>query len=127
MPPNLVSGGIGASLFFRQLGSSFGVSAASAYFAIRASDYLDALRATQNPANAMHYETVDAVANAISSLSIGGELETNMVSVQALSHGLMQVAKTLAYQDAFVVTALVFLTAVLPACYLTHTRHGANS
>ena len=114
LKPELLSQGAGMVNFSRQLGGAFGVNLLSVTLDRRTFFHSDTLTATQTSANGA---TVEALARIQAQLAQSG-LSAEQLSASAL-HYLGRVihaqAYTLGFRDSFLLVALIFTFALIPA------------
>lgn len=114
LPPELLSQGAGAINFVRQLGGAFGVNLLSIFLAYRTQfhgDYLTSMMVNNNA-------TTEAFIDPMRHLLEQGGLEPSLqtpTSVYLLGKTILQQASTFGFQDGFLVTAIAFFLALIPA------------
>lgn len=118
IPPENLQFGTGAMNFSRQLGGALGVGALAIMIEQRTQHHFDQLSATQTGENPQTQELLRLVtAQLIRSGVAGIDLEPQRMLW--LDRMIDAQARTLAYQDAFVVLSIGFALAMLPALLLT--------
>ncbi|MBK9608898.1 MAG: DHA2 family efflux MFS transporter permease subunit [Betaproteobacteria bacterium] len=123
--PELLGQGAGMINFFRQLGGAFGVNLLSVALDRRTSFHSDALTSLQVAGNSATAELVRAIERALSQAGASPDLQ-----LQGAMHFLGRVvqsqAYTLAFRDCFLIVALVFALALLPAWIIGRTQSGVS-
>ena len=114
VPESKLNAASGTINFCRQLGGAFGINAVVALMERRGEFHADALTATQVADNAA---TTEYIARAAEALGGAGyhEALTDLLAMEHLSRVVAAAATTKAFQDGFMVIALVFVFAMLPA------------
>lgn len=119
LPPELLAQGAGSLNFIRQLGGAFGVNLLSVLVDRRTFLHSDALAQTLTPANPAFAEAVRRLG-----LFFGhwgnpfGEtlsLKVNPGIMEYMQQVVLPKARLLAYQDGFLIVAILFFLAVIPA------------
>ncbi len=114
LPPELLSQGAGAINFVRQLGGAFGVNLLSVFLAYRTqyhSDHFTTLLVENNA-------TTEAFLTPIQDLLAQGGVESSLQTPAAMHYlgsTLLQQAATVGFQDGFIVSAIAFFLALIPA------------
>ena len=126
LPPELVRQGAGASNFLRQLGGAFGINLGVVFLEIRTRFHAEALTATQDYANSTTMRLISQVEHLLARTGLpqtvqkSGALEYlgSIVQAQSLS---------LAFQDTFIIGAIVALAAVPPAFLLSRSQRQQSA
>ena len=117
LPPEQLNNGSGSINFIRLMGGAFGVNTLVVFMEQRTEFHAISLTATQTAGNASSRELLDMV----SSLLHGGGVPDAVLQPGAL-HYLGRVveaqAQTMGFQDGFMVIAVVFILALIPAMML---------
>ena len=107
--------------FCRQLGGAFGINAVVALMERRGEFHADALTATQIASNAA---TTEYVTRASEALAEAGHHEalSDLLALEHLSRVVEAQANTMDFQDGFMMIALVFVFAMLPAWVMSRSN-----
>lgn len=121
LPLQLLTQASGTANFLRQLGGAFGVNLSSIYLERQTSLHLTRINDTQHAGN---METQETVAALIPSLVQAGidQSQQQAVALWVLGRELYQQSLTLAFQDTFAITTMVFLAGLFPTAYLAFNR-----
>jgi MFS transporter, DHA2 family, multidrug resistance protein len=114
LPTEQLHRGSGTFNFFRQLGGACGVTVVVAFIERRTQFHVEAMAVTQTTANSTSLELLSKVR----SLLADGGVSENLLGPGALHYlGKMIVAQAsaLGFNDGFLIIALVFILAVIPA------------
>jgi len=113
VPAELVGQASGVLNFMRQLGGAFGVNLCSLILAQRTEFHADAVFSTQRADNS---ETLHSIFILEQQLTATGmpAIEKKLTAMQYLSESLHLQAMVSAFKDSFLVSALVFLAALIP-------------
>ena len=117
--------GSGTINFIRQLGGSCGVTALVVFIERRTQFHIDAMAATQTAANTTSLELLSTV----SALLARAGVSENLLGPGALHYlGEMIEAQAIArgFNDGFLIIALVFVLAVIPAWNLGKARRRSG-
>ncbi|NLD54888.1 MAG: DHA2 family efflux MFS transporter permease subunit [Burkholderiaceae bacterium] len=126
LPGTLMAQGSGAINFMRQLGGAFGVNLLAVMLERRTMFHADAFAATQTPDNG----TTAAFIAGVSELAANAGLPPFQQAPAALwflGQSVYLQASTLAYRDCFLVTAFVFVAALLPTWLMGRTASPLGS
>lgn len=125
VPPEKVRQGAGAVTFIRQLGGAFGVSLLVAFLEQRTRFHGEALTATQTVAHGPSRELVAAVGHLFGEIGLPAA-EQDRMALSYLGDMLYAQARTLAFQDTFMVIGIVAVVALVPAWAMSrsHRRKG---
>jgi EmrB/QacA subfamily drug resistance transporter len=117
LPPELLAQGSGTVNFMRQLGGAFGVNLLAVMLERRTTFHADALAATQTPDNAA---TIAWLGHAATFTDAAGlsTLQQVPAAVWFLGQAVYLQANTMAYQDCFLITAVVAGVALVPTWFL---------
>jgi EmrB/QacA subfamily drug resistance transporter len=117
LPPEMVGQGSGLVNFTRQLGGAFGVNLLAVMLERRTLFHADALTASQT---GNHAATMIFLERTLHRLEAAGlpEFQQMPVALSHLSQAIVSEAGTLAFQDGFIVVAIVFLAALGPTWLL---------
>jgi len=121
LPPDKLNNGSGTINFTRLMGGAFGVNLLVAYMEHRREYHAYDLTATQTPDNILSREVLDQIMDL---LSQGGASDAmlNLGSLQFLGQVIVTQANALGFRDGFMIIALVFLCALVPAFMLKTTN-----
>ena len=117
LPPDLLSQGSGVVNFMRQLGGAFGVNLLVVMLERRTMFHADSLVATQTPDNAATMAYLGQAAAFADAAGLS-DLQQLPAAVWFLGQAVYQQANTMAYQDCFLITAVVAAAALVPAWVL---------
>jgi len=118
--------GAGAINFIRQLGGAVGVSLLSVHLERQTELYAQAFNALQNGTHA----AADALVLISSLLMRAGQLDDASQALrppqayQYLSQMLAAQARVMGFRECFFLVALVFLAAIVPACFMRPKKRG---
>lgn len=117
--------GAGMINFFRQLGGAFGVNLLSVVLDRRTSFHSNALASVETPANNATAELLRIMQDVL----VQGGVSPDLVMPGAL-HFLNRMvyaqAYTLGFRDSFLICAIVFTLALIPAWIMSRTRDGTK-
>ena len=113
--------GAGTYNFTRQLGGAFGVNGLVVVVEQRTEVYAEALTETQTSANSLTRELMDKVEQLLSESGVPEAMQQTG-ALDYLGQVINAQASTFAFQDAFMVIALVFVAALIPAWVLRQTK-----
>ena len=121
LPPDKLNNGSGTINFIRLMGGAFGVNLLVVFMEQRTEFHAAALTATQTPGNPVSRELLGRITDL---LSQGGASETLLRpgSLNYLSRVIEAQANTLGFQDGFMIIAVVFVCALVPALMLGNSR-----
>jgi EmrB/QacA subfamily drug resistance transporter len=117
LPPDLLAQGSGVVNFMRQLGGAFGVNLLVVMLERRTMFHADAFAATQTPDNAATMAYLSHAANYTDAAGLSN-LQQIPAAVWFLGQAVYLQANTLAYQDCFLITAVVAAAALVPTWLL---------
>ncbi len=113
--------GAGTYNFTRQLGGAFGVNGLVVVIERRTEIHAEALTATQTPANSLTRELLDKIEHLLSEAGVPEAMQ-QAGALDYLGQVINAQASTFGFQDAFMVIALVFVAALIPAWILRQTK-----
>lgn len=120
-PEHKLNAASGTINFCRQLGGAFGINGVVALMERRGEFHADALTATQVADNAATSEYIARAAEALGEAGHHDAL-TDLLAMEHLSRVISAAATTKAFQDGFMVIAVVFLLAMLPAWVMSRSN-----
>lgn len=125
LPPEQVSQGSGIINFTRMLGGACGVNLLVVFLQIRVSHHAEMLTATQTAANATSLELLAEVRRL---LHTGGVAESHLSggALDYLGQVVHAQAQTFAFQDTFLMSAVVAAAALVPAWIMRRGYHSAS-
>ncbi len=121
LPPDKLNNGSGTINFIRLMGGAFGVNLLVVFMEQRTEFHAAALTATQSPDNDASRELLGRIADL---LSQGGASEALLQpgSLYFLSQVIQAQANTLGFKDGFLIIAVVFVCALVPALLLGEAK-----
>ncbi|MEK9671988.1 MAG: DHA2 family efflux MFS transporter permease subunit [Rhodospirillaceae bacterium] len=120
VPEPKINAGAATYNFVRQLGGAFGTLIFVVITEQRTAFHADAMAATQTSANPLSREFLSAVGRVLGESGVPDTQQT-AGALDFLAKVIHAQATTLGFQDAFIVSALVFSTALIPAWILGRT------
>ena len=117
IPAAKLSQGTAALNFFLLLGGAFGINTLVVIMEQRTQFHSDHLIATQTAANATTREILDIVQRLLGAGGVPQSLQ-DTIALDYLGKTIYAQANTMGFQDGFVIIALVFLIAMIPATVL---------
>jgi EmrB/QacA subfamily drug resistance transporter len=114
LPPELLGQGAGMVNFARQLGGAFGVNLLSVTLDRRTYLHGDTLTATQTAANSATMEALARVQGLLAQSGLSPD-QVNATALHYLGRVVHAQAYTLGFRDSFLLVALVFVLALIPA------------
>jgi MFS family permease len=124
LPPQLLGQGSGAINFVRQLGGALGVNLLSVVLEQRSQLYAQAFTASQDAANGSTAAFLRGLASLYAKAGLP-ETIARAGSLEFLGRTIAAQASMMAFRDSFLVVAVIFVLALLPAG-LMRLRHGVN-
>lgn len=118
LPVQSLSQGAGMLNFVRQLGGALGTNLLSILLGTRIALHSNALTATQNGDLTVTYDWLRDYEALLGQGGIPGELPQKYGALYHLGRTIYQQAYTQSFQDCFMVVALLFFAAMLPALML---------
>ena len=121
VPENKLNAASGTINFLRQLGGAFGINVVVALMERRGEFHAEALSATQISSNST---TTEYVRQASELLFGSGHHEAlmNRLALEHLSQMVKTQATTMAFQDGFMMIAMVFVFAMIPAWIMSRSN-----
>jgi EmrB/QacA subfamily drug resistance transporter len=121
LPPDKLNNGSGTINFVRLMGGAFGVNLLVVFIEQRTEFHSSVLTATQTPGNAASRELIGRVTDL---LAQGGTSEALLRpgSLHFLGRVVEAQANTMGFKDGFMIIAVVFVCALLPALMLGKSR-----
>ncbi|MDH3700596.1 MAG: DHA2 family efflux MFS transporter permease subunit [Alphaproteobacteria bacterium] len=121
LPPERLSQGSGTINFFRQLGGACGINLLVVILEMRTQFHSDTLTATQTAGNATTRELLGQVKNILQAEGIPEAMQDSL-AYDYLGKVIEAQANTFGFQDGFLITAGVFICALIPAWILGRAR-----
>ena len=121
VPESKLNAASGQINFLRQLGGAFGINVVVALMERRGEFHADALTATQVASNSATTEYVQRASDALFGSGHHQAL-TDLLALEHLSQMVVSQANTMAFQDGFMMIALVFILAMLPAWVMSRSN-----
>jgi hypothetical protein len=125
VPEDKLNAASGQINFLRQLGGAFGINVVVALMERRGEFHADALTATQIASNSSTTEYVRRASDALFGSGHHQAL-TDLLALEHLSRMVESQANTMAFQDGFMMIALVFVFAMLPAWVMSRSNRPAS-
>ena len=121
LPQDKLNNGSGTINFIRLMGGAFGVNLLVVFMEMRTEFHATALTATQTAGNAASRELLDLVKDL---LAQGGLPETLLHpgSLHYLGYMIQAQATTLGFKDGYIIIAVVFICALVPALMLGESK-----
>jgi EmrB/QacA subfamily drug resistance transporter len=120
VPEHKINAGAATYNFVRQLGGAFGTLIFVVITEQRTAFHADAMAATQTSGNPLSREFIEKVGRVLGESGLPDAQQT-AGALNFLSKVIHAQATTLGFQDAFIVSAIVFSTALVPAWILGRT------
>ena len=121
LQPELLSQGAGMINFARQLGGAFGVNLLSVTLDRRTFFHSDTLTATQTPANGATAELLRTIQALLPQSGVAEDLQA-AGALNYLGRVIQAQAYTLGFRDSFLVVAVIFTLALIPAWIMGRTK-----
>jgi len=121
LPPEKLNAGAGTVNFVRQTGGSLGTNAWVVFVDQRTFYHNEALAATQDPGNAASRELLEGVVRLLNEAGVSSSVQQSG-ALHYLGEVIYAQGITRAFQDGFMVLAIAYLLAVIPAWILSQTR-----
>jgi len=121
LPSERLNQGSGTINFFRQLGGAMGTNLLVVVLELRTQFHSESLVATQTDANLTTRELLRHVVAALNSEGIPQAMQQS-VALNHLSKIIYAQARTFGFQDGFLLIAILFLAALVPAWILGRSR-----
>jgi EmrB/QacA subfamily drug resistance transporter len=126
LPRSLIAQGSGAMNFTRQLGGAFGVNLLTVVLERRAMFHSDVLAATQTPDNPAAATLINQVGGLMGHLGLPS-VQQVPGALWFLGKAVYAQAGTMAYRDGFLITAIVFVVALVPTILLEQARRKTTA
>jgi hypothetical protein len=117
--------GSGMINFFRQLGAAFGVNLLSVMLDRRTSFHSNAIATVQTPGNSSTVEFLRSTQELLAQAGVSSDLQLPG-ALHFLDRVVYAQAYTLGFRDSFLICALVFMLAMIPAWLMGRTRAAAS-
>lgn len=121
LDPGMLGQGAGMINFVRQLGGAFGVNLLSVLLDRRTMFHSDTLTATQTAANTATIELLRHVESLLARAGIPEELQ-GAGALHYLGRVIHAQAYTMGFRDSFLIVAIVYVLAIIPAWIMARTR-----
>ncbi|MDA1099323.1 MAG: DHA2 family efflux MFS transporter permease subunit [Proteobacteria bacterium] len=121
LPPDKLNNGSGTINFVRLMGGAFGVNLLVVFIEQRTAFHSTALTATQTPDNAASQELLGHLSDLLAQGGVSEAL-VQSGSLNFLSRVIEAQANTMGFKDGFMIIAVVFVLALLPALVLGNSR-----
>ena len=121
LPPDKLNNGSGTINFVRLMGGAFGVNLLVVFMEQRTEFHSSLLTATQTPENAASRELMGRIAELLAQGGMSEEM-LRPGSLHFLDRVIEAQATTLGFKDGFMIIAVVFVCALLPAMMLGKAR-----
>lgn len=121
LPPEHITQGAGITNFIRQMGGAIGVNFVGVYLTSQTIHHTSAIAATQDPSNATTVEMITRIQELLarSGLTVW---EQTMGAMSYLGRVVYYQAHMLAFRDAFLALALVYLVVIVLTFFLRPNR-----
>ncbi len=126
LQPELLSQGAGMINFTRQLGGAFGVNMLSVILDRRTFFHSDTLTATQTPGNSATAELLRNIQGMLARAGVPEDLQM-AGALNYLGKVIHAQAYTMGFRDSFLVVAVIFTLALIPAWLMGRTRPPASA
>jgi len=121
LPPDKLNNGSGTINFVRLMGGAFGVNLLVVFMEQRTEFHSSVLTATQTPTNAASRELMGRVSDLLAHGGVSEEL-LRPGSLHFLGRVIEAQANTMGFKDGFMIIAVVFVCALLPALMLGKSK-----
>jgi DHA2 family multidrug resistance protein len=121
LQPELLSQGAGMINFARQLGGAFGVNLLSVTLDRRTFFHSDTLTATQTPGNSATAELLRSIQGLLGQAGIPEDMQA-AGALHYLGRVIYAQAYTLGFRDSFLMVAIIFTFALIPAWIMGRTK-----
>ena len=125
LPPELLGQGTGMINFFRQLGGALGTNVLSVVLDRRTFFYSDVITSMQTAGNSATSELLRAMQRVFEQAGVGAEMQ-NAAALHYLGRVVQAQAYTMGFRDSFLIVALVFALALIPAWIMGRTRENLS-
>lgn len=126
LPPDQLSQGAGMINFVRQLGGAFGVNLLSVLLDRRTFFHSDALTAMQTAANTTTLELLRTMEALLARAGVSEDLQ-GPGALHFLGKVIHAQAYTMGFRDSFLVVAIVYVLAIIPAWIMSRTGAPAGT
>ncbi len=116
-----INQGVGTYNFIRQLGGAFGVSTIAVMIETRTAFHSEALTATQTAGNPTSQVFIDKVEHLLGEAGVASA-EQHSGALNYLGKVVYAQAKTMGFQDAFIIIAVFFALMLIP-CWILRRAH----
>jgi len=125
LQPTLLSQGAGMINFARQLGGAFGVNLLSVTLDRRTYFHSDTLTATQTPGNGATAELLRSIQALLAQSGVPDDMQA-AGALNYLGRVIHAQAYTLGFRDSFLMVAMIFMFALIPAWIMgrAESRHA---
>lgn len=123
LPQDLLSHGAGMINFARQLGGAFGVNSLSMMLDIRTMFHSNTLTSTQSASNSTTAELLAQMKALLAQAGLAADVQS-AAALNYLGKVVYAQASTLGFRDSFLVCALIFTVALVPAWIMGMQRPG---
>jgi predicted MFS family arabinose efflux permease len=121
LPPEKLNAGAGTVNFIRQTGGSLGTNAWVVFVDQRTFYHSESFTLTQDSSNASSRELISSVTKLLNEAGVAEAIQ-QQGAIHYLSQVIYAQGITRAFQDGFMVLAIAYLIAVIPAWILSQTR-----
>ncbi|MGY8937675.1 MAG: DHA2 family efflux MFS transporter permease subunit [Alphaproteobacteria bacterium] len=121
VPPEKLNAGAGTVNFIRQTGGSLGTNAWVVFVDQRTFYHSEGFTLTQNPSNSSSRELISGVTRLLNEAGVSEAIQ-QLGALHYLSAVIYAQGITRAFQDGFMILAIAYLIAVIPAWILSQTR-----
>jgi DHA2 family multidrug resistance protein len=126
LPQELLGHGAGMINFARQLGGAFGVNSLSVVLDRRTMFHSDTLTSTQAADNSATVELLTQMKALLAQAGVAPDIQ-NAGALNYLGKVVYAQASTLGFRDSFIVCAIIFTVALIPAWIMGMRKAGAYS
>jgi MFS family permease len=124
LPQDLLSHGAGMINFARQLGGAFGVNSLSMMLDIRTMFHSNTLTSTQSASNSATAELLTQMKALLAQSGLAADVQS-AAALHYLGKVVYAQAATFGFRDSFLICALIFTIALVPAWIMGMHRPGA--
>jgi EmrB/QacA subfamily drug resistance transporter len=121
VPADKLNEGSGTINFFRQLGGATGINTLVVALEWRTQFHSDSLTQTQTAGNTATREFLSGIENLLGEAGVPASVQPSL-ALDYLGKMLQSQADTMGFQDGFMLIAIVFIVALVPAYILSRTR-----
>ena len=126
LPPEMLGQGAGMINFFRQLGGALGTNMLSVVLDRRTFFHSDVLTSMQSADNSATRELLRTMERVFAQAGAGADLQS-AAALHYLGRVVQAQASTMGFRDSFLIVALVFTLALIPAWIMGRRREVANT